>query len=469
MAAPVVLYSEETGLGLGDPDLALEGTGRSVPRGIEAQFEYNGLILNDRTVIDKYRIMQIDGLDDADVRDSRDENPGQHGETPNFALYGGRTIAITGRIEAYSLAKLRDMQQALRTAFQDISEEKKLNFLTGSTSTDHYISCKKFSKNQWGEEQKDKHVFFRDFVITLRASDPRFYSRSQITSSVFPNILFNGGFELATASGWVGQGTGWSASAASGASGISTEWSSEGEYSYLINVRKDNSATQRSFALIPTVNLFADATENTDYQFMADLNVIDNPGTGIRIFIGFYDSGFSPLSTVLSNYYTDLGTETLTVTGTSPASTAKASIGLLFDSTVALDQAWFYIDNLWFSQVSDTAERGRLLISNTGNFETNPVFTVYGEIEAPEIVNETTEETLTLKSDTIIADGDYYQIDVARRTIIDSMGNNKFSSLDPSSDWMTIAPGDNYIRLQSTTLSLSAESLFRIESRSAWL
>lgn len=171
---PVVLYGESSGFGDGDPVVAVPGSGDAVPRGVEANFLYNGLTMNDLTVIDKYRVISIDGLDDADVRDNREDNPSDDGETAYNAYYGGRTLAVTGRIEAYTLTKLRDMQMALRTAFNSLQEEP-FYFLTGDPYTDHFINVRKFSKNQWSEEQKHLNHFFRDFLVTVRASDPRFY------------------------------------------------------------------------------------------------------------------------------------------------------------------------------------------------------------------------------------------------------------------------------------------------------
>lgn len=170
---PTIIWEEESGFGDGDPLLSLQGSGTAVPRGVETVFEFNGLKLNDRSVIDKYRIISIDGLDDADVRDSREDNPSEHGETAYNAFYGGRTIALRGRVEAYELNKLRDMQQALRSAFADLNE-KRLYFRTGQADLDHFIVCRKFSKNQWAEEQTHGNLFVRDFLITLRASNPRF-------------------------------------------------------------------------------------------------------------------------------------------------------------------------------------------------------------------------------------------------------------------------------------------------------
>lgn len=184
------------GLGAGLPDKAVMGTGTSVPGGLECVFSYNGLIFNDRKVIDKYRVLTISGLDDPDVRDSREDNPAYEGETVYSTLHGGRTIVFDGRIEAFSLYKLRDMQQAFRTAFSDLTEEKKLYFLTGNAVTDHYILCKKNQKIQWGETQ-DKGTFFREFQVTLRASNPRFLRNKRKTFSLAWNgeqiVLINEG------------------------------------------------------------------------------------------------------------------------------------------------------------------------------------------------------------------------------------------------------------------------------------
>lgn len=93
----------------------------SIPRGLEAVWEFNGLIMNDRRRPDRFFIESIDGIDDADVRDDREDNPDRDGDTPFNPLYGGRTITITGQVEAGSMNKLRAMSQAIRTAFIDLS------------------------------------------------------------------------------------------------------------------------------------------------------------------------------------------------------------------------------------------------------------------------------------------------------------------------------------------------------------
>jgi phage-related protein len=174
-------------LGTGDPNEGQPGTGLSGPRGIESVIEYNSLYMNVRTWVDTYLITQIGGLEDADVRDSRELNPGYHGETPFKGYYGGRTITLTGKIYTKTLFKLRDMQKAMRQAFADLENERPLIFRASAPERDSMIFCKKSQAIQMLDEQRTANHFERAFQITLRASNPRFVSTIRNRS----NIVFN--------------------------------------------------------------------------------------------------------------------------------------------------------------------------------------------------------------------------------------------------------------------------------------
>ena len=93
------------------------------PRGLECIFEYNGLVMNDRRWIDQYRITRVTGLDDADVRDNRESNPDRDGETAGRSLYGGRTISITGYVQAGNLDYLRYMWAQFKAATDNLFEK----------------------------------------------------------------------------------------------------------------------------------------------------------------------------------------------------------------------------------------------------------------------------------------------------------------------------------------------------------
>ena len=163
------------GLTTGIADRFLPGTGKSRPAGVEAYFEYNGATFNVRTWQDTFLITTIDGMADPDVRDTREVNPGRHGETAFDAYYGGRTIVLTGKMRAGNLNKLRDMQQGLKFIFGDIGKELPLYIRTNTPEKDVFIKCKKSQPIVMSETQQN-FGYTRDFQITLRASDPFFLS-----------------------------------------------------------------------------------------------------------------------------------------------------------------------------------------------------------------------------------------------------------------------------------------------------
>jgi Siphovirus-type tail component, C-terminal domain len=173
-------------LGTGDPNEGLPGTGKSGPRGIESVIEYNGLYMNIRNWVDTYLVTNIGGLDDADVRDNRDVNPGYHGETAYPSYYSGRSIVLTGKIYSKTIFKMRDMQQGLRQAFAQLDDELPLIFRANDPELDMMIYAKKSQSIQMADEQRTANHFERPFQIMLRAGNPRFLS----VAKEFSNRMF---------------------------------------------------------------------------------------------------------------------------------------------------------------------------------------------------------------------------------------------------------------------------------------
>lgn len=97
-------------------------------RGLESRILVNDLILNDCRVPDHYKITEINGLDDVDIRDVREDNPDRDGETAYQAFYGGRTVTLRGYIQAGNFAKLRKMEVDLIRTFNSL-EEQYMEFL----------------------------------------------------------------------------------------------------------------------------------------------------------------------------------------------------------------------------------------------------------------------------------------------------------------------------------------------------
>jgi hypothetical protein len=163
------------GLVQGYWDLFDSGKDRIKLGGIENIIEYNGFQINVPGRQDKIFVNSIEGLADADVRDTREANPGYDGETAFESHYGGRTIVISGVIKAGTLSKLRDMQEGLKSIFAPLNEAALI--LKGiSPDYDVQIFCRKSQPITMGETQKN-FLFERDFQVTLRASDFRFTAK----------------------------------------------------------------------------------------------------------------------------------------------------------------------------------------------------------------------------------------------------------------------------------------------------
>jgi len=164
--------------------------------GIDAVVEYNGLLLNNTytTSADFYRITEIGGLDDTEIRDSRESKPQQHGENVFDSYYGGKTLTLTGYFEAGNLGKLRLMHQDLKKAFADLTEKplylRQTYFPSTGAHGDMEIDCKKSAPIQVREAQSTSK-FKREFLITLKAGDCRFYSVDDNTNDVTATLTFS--------------------------------------------------------------------------------------------------------------------------------------------------------------------------------------------------------------------------------------------------------------------------------------
>jgi hypothetical protein len=191
---PIVLPTFTESQGGGSVELADLGTGAARLGGVESYFLYGELLLNDRSLIDTYVVREVDGLVDADVRDTREPVPQGHGEHSFDSWYGGRTIVLSGYIRAHTIHKLRDMQEALKAQFVTLNEQP-LRIVSPYKTVPHHslegimeapsveILCKKSQPVQMRESQTN-FKFNRDFLITLRASNPAYFSSYTKTSSV---------------------------------------------------------------------------------------------------------------------------------------------------------------------------------------------------------------------------------------------------------------------------------------------
>lgn len=98
--------------------------------GLEAIMEYGdastakfdripgAYLINDRSKLDCTHLSNITGLqDDPDGRDSRSSKSDRHGEDAGSMLYGGRTIGLTGEVEAGNIPRVRDEWRRFKSPF----------------------------------------------------------------------------------------------------------------------------------------------------------------------------------------------------------------------------------------------------------------------------------------------------------------------------------------------------------------
>jgi hypothetical protein len=478
MTGIVSLPQVQTGLLSGDPVSYLAGTGQSGPRGIEAFFEYNGAYLNIHDWLDTFIIQSIDGLNDADVRDAREVNPGRHGETAFDAYYGGRTLVLSGKIRASSIEKLRDMQQGLRQIFTDLSQERPLIIRSGDINSDLQIYCRKNQPLVMAEAQADKR-FERAFQVTLRASNPRFTSFVEVVSVrdfTLTNFVTNPSFGIDT-SGWGQNPISWFNAGATITRTVTDGYS--GSSSAQVVTPASPGGTGLGIAMSPSGGFIA------GQPYTATVMVKGNVGADGRLLLGSTATDLSQATFTFSAGWTQY-----TVTWTPSASAATAYVGVRHDSPTATSflvdavmvvagaTAPAYFDGsmagyAWTgtphasTSINAFVNQTAFTVSNNGNFSAQPIFRITGPLNSavasgpalrirndhPDslqqiIVNAKAGSTVAL------AAGRMMEINIANRTMkeYDAAGvfvANGFGQLDTTSDWIELPAGSNPIEVQN--------------------
>ena len=486
----IVFPNEQNTKWRGESNKSLTGTGFSVPRGIEAIFSYNGLIMNDLSVFDKYRVMSIDGIADPDIRDNREDKPGEDGEDSYNSYYSGRTIVLRVRVEAYELKKLRDMEEALRTAFANM-EEKPLYFLTESPEKNHYIMCKKsasLTKEEDVENLNFRH--FREWQITLRASDPRFYRTSQNSVSRFLNLqseqfndysnfefsnstLFNN-YTIASSGANVEITSAWNGPSTSGSSALLIDFVTPS--ANFVSVSKN---FEQSDVYAGETYMFAgdikytrrDSSGNSANQSLS--SGVDN--FNLKIELAYTTNSGSVLSKETVTYSLESDKNfSFSISKVCPNGTQKITIKLEIVSLY--DVTKLYADNLILKTINTFSQLGYIEATNAGNYNSYPVIYLVGQMTYPEVINSNAEEpfdSIKFTSATSIPSSGYLKIDTQNRTVTDHLNNNKISQLKPDSGWLKLVPGINKISFSNNTIissgSSAVNSQMLIQWKDAWI
>lgn len=158
------------------------------PLGLEAKHVWvpatgPAVVLNDLTVaLPRVKVDRISGLHALpDVGDSREPRTASVGETIYPVYPQGKTITYEGRIMGRTLAEMRSLGQTLRSGFGERSSEgiMTLSPQAGYGSGEWHYSARSMAftmddEQTLGEETRPT-PFQRNFIATVRASDPRFY------------------------------------------------------------------------------------------------------------------------------------------------------------------------------------------------------------------------------------------------------------------------------------------------------
>lgn len=150
----------------------------SIALGMQSLITYNGLVLNDRTRPDQYKINNIDGLGGADVRDNRVPRPVDHGEIAYDAYWGGRTLTIDGAMLAGNAFELTRMERDLRAAFGSLVESPmKFNWWDVEDEFSDAVT----SNAWWKAIVGVKPTVLGNGVATFASSSRAYYARREYT------------------------------------------------------------------------------------------------------------------------------------------------------------------------------------------------------------------------------------------------------------------------------------------------
>ena len=111
-----------------------------------------------------------------------------------------------------------------------------------------------------------------------------------------------------------------------------------------------------------------------------------------------------------------------------------------------------------------SATGGSITCVNDGSFDTDPTFRIDGPATNPRIENLTAGKTIAVNI--TLASGEFLLIDVKSRTVLLGGTTSRFSFLDTSSRWFSLAPGSNSITFRAST---STAATLTARWRSAWL
>ncbi len=107
---------------------------------------------------------------------------------------------------------------------------------------------------------------------------------------------------------------------------------------------------------------------------------------------------------------------------------------------------------------------GSIFAENAGSFDADVTLRIDGPVTNPRVENLAADRTIAVNL--TLATGEYLVIDTKARTVLLNGTASRYSSLDSSSRWWSLAPGTSEIRFRASTPTVAT---LAAAWRSAWL
>lgn len=476
------------------------------PSGIAGTIEYNGLVFNDRRFADRIIVNQITGIDDPDVRDSRDTNPDRDGETAYDSFYSGRGITLRGYIQAGNWQNLKNLWGQLKTAFDDVEDHNLIFrwqdlyetwqgnwsadyvFEAGSAPQLNAVSYPGYTGNKLSTTgTNEKRFYYKNRIYGDSECTVQFISgtssfgtttlvgpwfkRIDSTNFILVEVL-NGNLRIISINSSVGTTT-----------LASTAVTTAANTTYWIRSRiEGNIVTAELWTTVAPSDSGTPAATTSTTLAGSDLTKF---GTGT--------TGFSGIEFVPQDTTCFLGQPEFAAlnAGDSMISCRKNA---KIESDDVIDDKGDYKKQFLISLRSSSAPfvshklmkysfpvtvaslvfpgggggftfplDGSGLVfgaivgstSNLGRSVAYPIIRLYGLAVNPGIANAANNQALIL--DGTVISGDYIEFDSEHRTIVDSSGNSIYSELDTSTIWLTMPSGANSISVGADSIDGSTK------------
>jgi hypothetical protein len=446
---------------------------------------YNGLILNDRSRPDRYKVEDVDGLGGADIRDSRTPRPAAHGEIPYDSFFSGQTLTLSGKIEAGSLQQLTYMEAQLRAAFGNLVESP-MKFNWWDVKDDFYDSQasafwwktligSSFTTNNGllsinnAEEtilyhgkrayndyraiieirpQTSKAAGKAGLAVAMTASNSyirAFLERNTITKKIEVK------FQSVTPTGMT-EGLGL---------GISEEKENFSDRYFLEVAQSGNKIRLALYVEDPSETLYpkfggtATGHENTISGVTAE-----RFGEGISGYVGIFCTNPEMqvgLVKIEGIYPGDFVVPVRSITTPMIKGAQQTSVDKFKQEfQVAVRASDPHLvgpvrleQELQLQKIEAEYWSVAQTVMNKGNWESRPILVFRGSIAAgSQLLNLETGEYFEFNESVQIGESggeqiQFIEVDCANFTIVDQLGNNRFSIFAPASNFITLIPGPN--------------------------